>query len=176
MTEGIVSGPGDFQRKIEHCLAGIDGANPYLDNIFCTGKTDEEHLQTLYTVFERLENCGFKVNTNKCDFFKKKLDILGFVIDKDGLHKSKTKVNAMIEAPVPVDKKQLDSFISLITYYARFLPDRATKLKPLYDCAKIDKFKWTKECDAAFEWVKTELVSSRVLAHFDSNKKNCIIM
>lgn len=77
----------------------------------------------------------------------------------------------MIGPPVPVNKKQLDSFIGLITYYARFLPDRTTKLKPLYECAKLDKFKWTEECDAAFEWVKKELVSSRVLAHFDLNEE-----
>lgn len=69
MTEGIASGPGDFQRKIEQCLTGIDSAIPYLDNIFCTGKNEEEDLKTLHAVFKRLENSGFKVNINKCDFF-----------------------------------------------------------------------------------------------------------
>lgn len=96
MTEGIALGPGDFQRKIEQCLAGIEGAISYLDNIFCTGKTDEEHLETLNAVCKRFEECGFRVNINKCDFFKERLDILGFVINKDGLHKSRTKVNARI--------------------------------------------------------------------------------
>ncbi|XP_043264008.1 uncharacterized protein LOC122404149 [Colletes gigas] len=167
MTEGVASGPGDFQRKIEQCLAGIDGVIPYLDNIFCTGRDDKEHLQTLYKVFTRLEDSGFKVNLNKCEAFKERLDILGFVIDKDGLHKSETKVKAMIEAPTPVNKKQLDSFLGLITYYARFLPNRAEKLKPLYECAKNGEYKWTKECEQAFKWVKSEIVSPRVLAHFD---------
>lgn len=171
ITEGIASGPGDFQRKIEQCLAGIDGPIPYLDNIFCTGKTDEEHLEVLNAVFKRLEDSGFKININKCDFFKERLDILGFVIDKDGLHKSKTKVNAMIEAPIPRDKKQLDSFLGLVTYYARFLPERASRLKALYECAKGEKFEWTKECDRAFEWVKRELISPQVLAHFDPNEE-----
>lgn len=170
MTEGIASGPGDFQRKIEQCLAGINGVIPYLDNIFCTGKNDEEHLKTLYEVFKRLENSGFKVNINKCDFFKERLDILGFVIDENGLHKSKTKVKAMIEAPNPTNRKQLDAFLGLITYYARFLPNRAEKLKPLYECAKVDNFKWTEECENAFQRVKNELVSPRVLAHFDPNE------
>ncbi|XP_071578069.1 uncharacterized protein [Temnothorax nylanderi] len=59
------------------------------------GKNDEDHLKALYAVFERLEQCGFYVNINKCEFFKEKLDILGFVIDKNGLHKSQTKVKAM---------------------------------------------------------------------------------
>ncbi|XP_029162078.1 uncharacterized protein K02A2.6-like [Nylanderia fulva] len=171
LTEGIASGPGDFQRKIEQCLAGVRGAIPYLDNIFCTGETDEEHLQTLKEVFDRLGSCGFKVNIKKCDFFKEKLDILGFVIDRNGLHKSITKVKAMSEAPKPQNLKQLQSFIGLVTYYARFLPDRAEMLKPLYECVKGSKFEWTKSCDKAFEWVKTELTSSKVLAHYDPKEE-----
>lgn len=83
-----------------------------------------------------LEDSGLRVNINKCDFFKEHLDILGFVIDKEGLHKSLTKVKAIVDAPRPKDAKQLQSFIGLIMYYARFLPDRANKLKPLYECMK----------------------------------------
>lgn len=71
MTEDIASGPGDFQRKIEQCLAGIGGVIPYLDNIYCTGENDQKRLQTLYKVLKRLEDVGFKVNI-KCDFFKKR--------------------------------------------------------------------------------------------------------
>ncbi|XP_011858069.1 PREDICTED: uncharacterized protein K02A2.6-like [Vollenhovia emeryi] len=171
MTEGIASGPGDFQQKIEQCIAGIEGVIAYLDNIYCTGKDDEGHLKALCTVFERLEQCGFHVNINKCEFFKEKLDILGFVIDRNGLHKSQTKVKAMTHTPIPKGKKQLESFMGLITYYARFLPNRAEKLKPLYDCAKLETFKWTADCQKAVDWVKEELTSPRVLAHYDPNEE-----
>lgn len=104
-------------------------------------------------------------------FFLKRLNILGFVIDRSGLHKSLSKVEAMNNAPIPKDKKQLESFLRLITYYARFLPERVERLKPLYECAKRDTFNWTNECTTAFEWVKIELTSPRVLAHFDSNEQ-----
>ncbi|KAK2578115.1 hypothetical protein KPH14_009893 [Odynerus spinipes] len=126
MTEGIASGPGDFQRKIEQCLAGIEGPIPYLDNIFCT--------------------------------------------DKNGLHKSESKVKAMIEAPTPTNKKQLESFLGLITYYSRFIPSSAEMLKPLYECVSRIDWKWTTECEKAFRWVKRELTSERVLAHYDPNE------
>lgn len=167
MTEGIALGPGDFQRKIEQCLAEIEGVILYSDNIFCTGKSDKEHLETLNKVFERLELSRLKVNIEKSDFFKERLYILGFVIDKNGIHKSKTKVRAMIEAPTPKNKKQLDSFLGLVTYYGRFLPNRAATLKPLYDCAKTAEFKWTRKCNEAFKSIKFDLVSPRVLAHYD---------
>lgn len=133
LPEGIASGPDDFQKKIEQCLAGIKGCIAYLDNIFITGKNENEHLESLYAACARLEQSGFKVNLTKCKFFQPKLEILGFVIDKSGLHKSKTKVQATVEAPRLTNIKQLSSLIGLISYYARFLPDRAEKLKALYD-------------------------------------------
>lgn len=175
LTEWIASGPGDFQRKIEQCLAGIKGCIAYLDNIFITGACEKDHLKTLYAVCTRLEQCGFKVNINKCDFFKEKLDILGYVIDRTGLHKAKDKIRTVVEAPNPTDFKQLNSFIGLITYYARFLPNRAERLKPLYDCTKQQKFRWTSDCDHTFKWVKSELISPRVLAHYDPKEQIVLV-
>lgn len=171
LTEGIASGPGGFQRTMERCLAGIKGCIAYLDNIFVTGRTTEEHCDTLYTVCKRLERDGFKVEIQKCDLFKERLDVLGYVIDKKGLYKAKDKIRAMTEAPKPENFKQLSSFIGLITYYARFLPNRAEKLKALYDCGKQKEFCWTAECDKAFRWVKAEITSPRVLAHYDPNEQ-----
>ena len=86
----------------------------------------------------------------KYDFMKNRIEIFGFVIDKDGLHKSEAKVKAMYEAPRPEDNKQLTSFLGLITFYARFLKNRSDKLKPLFDCANSPEFNWTQECEETF--------------------------
>lgn len=59
----------------------------------------KSHAGNVTKVFERLQEYGFKVNKSKCELFKEKLEILGFVIDKDGLHKAKSKVKAILEAP-----------------------------------------------------------------------------
>lgn len=171
LTEGIASGPGGFQRIMEQCLAGIKNCIAYLDNIFVTGVNTKEHYDTLIEVCIRLEQNGFKVTIQKCDFFKDQINVLGYVIDKNGLHKSKDKVRAMVEAPRPTNFKQLRSFLGLITYYTRFLPGRAEKLQALYDCEKRDEFQWTNECEKAFRWVKSELTSSRVLAHYDPKEQ-----
>ena len=100
-----------------------------------------------------------------------KIEVLGFVIDREGLHKSKAKVKAMYEAPRPRDSKMLAAFFGLVNFYARFLEHRAEKLKPLFDCASKEKFEWTRECEEAFCWVKNEMISPRVLAHYDPNEQ-----
>lgn len=146
MPEGISPAPADVQRKMDECLAGIDGVIAYLDNIYVTGPTPEAHMKNLEKACERLQECGLRVNIEKCKFMQEKLEILGFVIDK-GLHKSKSKVDAMVNAPQPKNVKELESFLGLVTFYARFLENHSERLKPLYDLANAKDFVWNKECN-----------------------------
>lgn len=171
IPEGISPAPADVQRKMDECLAGIDGTIAYLDNIYVTGSIPEEHIKNLEEVCERLQKCGLRFNVEKCKTMQDKLEVLGFEIDKEGLHKSKSKVDAMVNAPQPKNIKELESFLGLVTFYARFLENRSGKLKSLYDLANAKEFVWNKECDVAFNWVKHELISPRVLAHFDPNEQ-----
>lgn len=106
MPEGVSRAPTDVQRKMDECLSGIDETIAYLDNIYVTGKTDEEHLINLNKVCSRLQECELRVDKTKCYFMKEKLEVLGFVIDKNGLHKAKSKVRAMINAPRPTNVKE----------------------------------------------------------------------
>ncbi|XP_011859295.1 PREDICTED: uncharacterized protein K02A2.6-like [Vollenhovia emeryi] len=106
MPEGVASGPGDFQRKMEECLS-------------------------------RVPNTA-----------------------------APSKIKAILEVPSPTNAKQVSSFLGLANYYARFLPARAIKLKPLYSCCNKGEFKWSAECEEAFQWVKNEITSDRILAHY----------
>ena len=52
---GVASAPGIFQLLMENVLQGIPKVVVYINDILVTGATDEEHIQTLLQVFERLE-------------------------------------------------------------------------------------------------------------------------
>ena len=171
IPEGVSPAPADIQRKMDECLRGIDGVITYIDNIYVTGKTDEEHVENLRKVCMRLQECGLKLNKGKCKFLQEKLEVLGFVINKEGLHKAKSKVTAMVNAPQPEDNNQLASFLGLINFYARFLEKRSEKLKPLYDLLNKEKFEWNDECSRAFNWVKDEMISEKVLVNYDAKRK-----
>lgn len=147
LPEGVASGPGDFQRKMENCLQGIPNTIVYLDNIYCMEKTRGEHKDILKKTLQRLQDTDLKVNADKCDFFRDELEILGFKIDKKGLHKSEAKVKAVLDALQAKTKRELQSFLGLVNYYERFLSQRADKLKPLYECNCGDKVTWTAQCE-----------------------------
>lgn len=165
---GITSAPALFQRAMDQILSGLSGVQCYLDDLLITGPDEQSHLRNLEATLQRLEDYGLKVRKDKCEFFKPSVEYLGHVIDSTGLHKAPSKVKAIVEAPSPTNVSQLRSFLGLLTYYARFVPNLANMLKPLHALLnKTTTWKWTEKCETAFKDVKTALAQSEALAHFD---------
>lgn len=165
---GIGSAPAIWQREIENILKDISGVSVFLDDIKITAPDDGTHYARLDEVLSRLSSHNIRINLDKCEFMKDKIEYCGYVIDKSGIHKEKKKVDAIRSAKVPTNKTEVRAFVGLINYYGRFLQNLSTKLYPLYNLLK-DKvpFKWDTKCQEAFDLTKKEMMSERILAHFD---------
>ena len=165
---GVASAPALWQRAMDQVLQGLPGVQCYLDDIIITGKSQEEHIRSLDKVLQRLEEYGLKANQKKCTFLKDSVKYLGHTISAEGLHQSPQKVKAMAELPAPENVGQLRSFLGMVQYYARFLPDLATLLALLHHLLQKEvKWVWGKEQESSFKTVKGMLLQDRVLTHFD---------
>lgn len=85
---------------------------------------------------KRLCESDFKINIKKCVFNADKIEYFGFVVDKNGIHQTMDKTKAIVEAPQPQNSKQLQSFLGVVTYYDKFIKNRATILQLLYNLLK----------------------------------------
>ncbi|KAL2081888.1 hypothetical protein ACEWY4_021706 [Coilia grayii] len=165
---GITSAPATFQRAMDQVLQGLSNVHCYLDDILITGQDRDQHLKNLDAVLGRLEEFGLRLQKEKCEFFKDSLEYLGHVIDAQGLHKSPEKVRAIVEAPAPTDVSQLRSFLGLINYYSRFIPNLSSILSPLNALlCKGKQWRWSSECATSFKQAKEQLLSQSVLTHYD---------
>ena len=165
---GISSAPGIFQKEMDNLLVGIPGVAVYLDDILVTGVTEQEHLKSLEEVLRRLGQSGLRVKKKKCLFMVPSVSYLGHKIDADGLHPLPDKLQAVKAAPTPRNVSELKSYLGLLTYYGKFLPNLSTHLEPLYRLLPKDsKWKWTKVQENAFEESKNLLQSSQLLVHFN---------
>lgn len=165
---GITSAPALFQRAMDQILSGLPGVQCYLDYILFTGANEEDHLLNLDATLQQLKKYGLRVRKDKCEFFQSSVEYLGHVIDATGLHKAPSKVKAIVEVTAPQNVSQLRSFLGLLNYYGKFIPDLATLLKPLHQLLCQDKtWKWTELCNEAFAQAKKALLKSEVLTHFD---------
>ena len=63
-------------RAIDQVLQGIPKTKCYLNDIIVTGSTLEEHLANLDTVFQRLQDYGFRVNQSSLQILPRLSGIL----------------------------------------------------------------------------------------------------
>ena len=96
------------------------------------------------------------------------MSYLGHVIDANGLRPLPEKVQAFQHAPTPKNVTELKSYLGLLTYYEKFLPNLSTCLAPFYKLlSKHEKCEWSSEQERAFQESKDLLTSSQLLVHFD---------
>ena len=81
-----------------------------------------------------------------------------------------SKVRVIVEALEPRNVGKLRSFLGMVNYYGKFLPDLATTLAPLYQLIqKSAHWNWRQKHRNAFKHFKNLLHSGRVLVHFDDS-------
>lgn len=165
---GVASAPAVFQKTMDGILQGIPNTICYLDDILVTGRNEVEHLSNLERVLSRLKERGMRLRRDKCRFMQERVDYLGHTLDAQGIHTSTQKVKAILEAPTPGNVHQLRSFLGLLNYYGKFLPNLATLLHPLHALLKSGQpWVWSHHCEMAFQKAKKTLADAPVLAHYD---------
>jgi len=168
---GVTTAPAIFQSVMDQMLNGLEHVCCFIDDILISSATLEEHKVQLEQVLQRLQENGVLVNKSKCEFAVPEVQYLGHRIDADGLHPTDEKVEAIRNAKTPTNVSELKTFLGIVTYYHRFIPNLSTTFAPLYDLLKKDTlWKWTSECDAAVTKVKEHLSSGQLLVHYDTAK------
>ena len=81
---GIKVAPAIFQEVMDTMLDDFDFAITYLDDIIIISKSKEQLQEHVRRVFSRIQEFGFKVKKEKCEFFLEEIKYLGLIIDTDG--------------------------------------------------------------------------------------------
>ncbi|KAG7307507.1 hypothetical protein JYU34_007710 [Plutella xylostella] len=172
LVYGLSSSPGIFQRIMASLLKDIPNVQVFLDDIILASQDIKTHLLLIEEVFKKLQDAGLKLKENKCFFMLNEVKYLGYIISKDGIKVDPEKVDAVVKIASPTNISQLRSFIGLVNFYARFVPNISTVLSPLYKLLKKGiRWNWNTECELSFNKIKAILCSTEVLAHYDPTKK-----
>lgn len=94
------------------------------------------------------------------------MKFLGYLINSQGLHPTRSKVEAIKKAPMPTHKAELQVFLGL-NFYVVFLPHKASVAEPLPRLLDSSAaWHWGRLETHAFEAVKELLKSSAVLVQY----------
>jgi hypothetical protein len=173
MPFGLHNAAATFQRLVDRVLGDRLGhcCFAYLDDIVIISKSFDEHLELLREVLGRIRDAGLKINQEKSKFCRRSLEYLGHVVTGTGIAVSPSKVDSILKYPSPVNVKQLRSFLGLVSWYRRFVPNFSLIVLPLTKLLKKDsKWAWTDSCQRSFDDLKSKLVSAPILVCPDFNK------
>lgn len=98
-----------------------------------------------------------------------RLTFVGIVLSGNGISCTDKEVRAVVEAREPESPSEVRSFLGLVNYCGRFIPDLATISEPLRCLTKkgVPFNFWTEQRES-FQELKNRLSSSTTLGYFES--------
>jgi len=156
---------------MEQLLEGIPNVAVLLDDILVTGRTRSAHISNLREVLVRLQRAGIKLKSSKCQFLQPMVPYLGHRIDRDGVHPSEEKVEAIKNSPPPRNARELRSLMGLINFYGPFMEHLQGIAAPLHrlNSPKVP-WRWTQVEADCLQRIKNMLSTEAALEPFDPSK------
>ena len=118
----------------------------YLDDVLIFSRSPQEHLKHFRWVFHKLGSNHLHAKFSKCNFAMSSFEYLGHVITPNGIQVDPNKMNAIAQLATPICKKELQSFLGMCNYYAKFVHKYAHIAAPLYQLLHKD-CTWTWEVE-----------------------------
>jgi hypothetical protein len=127
----------------------------FIDDILIYSKNEKEHAKHLRIVLQHLRDQKLYAKFSKCEFWLDSVKFLGHTISKDGISVDPSKVKEVMGWKPPKSIHQIRSFIGLVGYYRRFIPDFSRIAKPMTELLKKGvKFVWSEACEKAFHTLR----------------------
>ena len=167
---GLKNAPTAFQREMQTILRDFEpkGVIIYIDDILIMSNCFEDHCDLVSRVLHTLDIHDIKIKLSKCCFFQEEVKFLGHMIGSNGIRKSDEYMKSVKDFPKPTKVSQLRSFLGLINFQRKFIPQCSIVAKPLTQwMCKPDKccLDWDYDMELAFQSLKDLMCKSIELAY-----------
>ena len=95
----------------------------FIDVVIVFGWTIVENASWLEHVLRCIEKANFQLQLGKCVFAQPQVEYLGYRVSRDGIKASPENIRAVKDYPVPKTVKEVRSFLGLVSFYRRLVPN-----------------------------------------------------
>ena len=155
MFFGLTNSPATFQMMMNTIFRKevTEGwLSVYMDDIAVhtklrPGETEEQHLaqhrDLTHHILDKLEEEDLYLKPEKCMFEQKEIDYLGVIVGKGTLHMDPSKIQDILNWPIPKNPTDIRSFLGFTGFYRYFIPKYLEIARPLLDLTKkLINFEW----------------------------------
>lgn len=171
---GFCEFPAEFQKRFIQILNPLIRNNKiliYIHDMLIGTETIDQNLEILKEILIVLKKYGFKKYgfklNYKCQFFKKAIEFLGYMLSDWKITLSLRYVSAIENYKMPANVHEMQKLFGLTNYFRRFIKNYAQKARPLQNLLKkITEFAF--ESEEVFKVLKNELIAYPVLRLYNS--------
>ncbi len=103
--------------------------------------------------------------------------ILRTFVLSDGIAPDPLKIKGIQAVPEPQNASELRSFLGMVNYCGRFIPDLATISSPLRELTKVDTlWEWNATHTNAFTLIKKRMTECCTMSYFNPNSKSILLV
>lgn len=163
---GLVNAAATLNRLLRMVLKDVSESDNYMDDIITGSEAWDNHLKSLREVLNRLRTAKLTVRPSKFFVGYSRLDCLGHNMGNGQIQPEEDKVRKIEEAPRPITKKQLQSFMGTVGFYNKYISNFSTVAAPLTDLLRKrqpNTLKWSEAHELAFQTLKSALTKFPIL-------------
>ena len=164
---GLSCSSDEFCRLSDKIIEGLPSVRKLVDDILV-------QAPDLKTVIDRIDSLVERCKSNNFTLSRKKLDIgesvefAGQIISSNGVQPNLAYLQRIRDFPAPKTVAELRSFLGMDNQLSVYHPGIARHTGVLQKLLKKDTaFLWLEDQRAAFDRLKSELISALALNHFD---------
>ncbi|KAJ2917183.1 hypothetical protein MD484_g3247, partial [Candolleomyces efflorescens] len=164
IQQGDCNAPATYQALMNHIFSPYLGVfmDVYLDDIIIYSDTLEDHIEHVRKILEVLKRESLYLSKGKLRFIAHELEILGHIIDDEGIQMDPHKVDSVLKWKTPTNRDLLRGFLGSVGYLADDIPGVRVPMGVLSAITgDTVPFRWTYTEQRAFEEVKQLVHDSR---------------
>nr|GEY08311.1 retrotransposon protein, putative, Ty3-gypsy subclass [Tanacetum cinerariifolium] len=166
MSFGLTNAPAIFMDLMNRvCKPYLDKfVIVFIDDILIYSMNEQEHREHLKLILELFKREKLYAKFSKCEFWIRKVQFLGHVIDSHGIHVDPTKIESIKDWASPKTPTEIRQFLGLAGYYRRFIKGFSKIAKAMTKLTqKKVMFDWGDKQEATFKLLKQKLYSAPIL-------------
>lgn len=145
MLMGLKNAPSIHQWQVTSALHKYIGkiCHIYLDDIIIWSNDINKHHRNVQLVLQALKDTQLYCNLKKTKLFCREINFLGYHISQAGIVADNSKVEHILDWPIPKSTMEVCGFLGLVRYIAVFLPNLTDHMVVLTELTH-------KDCDKNF--------------------------